>query len=155
MQPGRGPLVTAGEAQALGISARAMAAARAAHDTRDTDVGQLSRGTPPRVAGRDDASLLALGSLLASPSSSLAVACEGRSPMTVAGPRRICTGFLRRHRLTGDIVACRSQLGDGGALFRWQPRCWVLRRWRTIGSAPAPGGPALEPRPARRPDDEA
>jgi hypothetical protein len=25
--------------------------------------------------------------------------------MTVAGPRRICTGFLRRHRLTGNSVA--------------------------------------------------
>ena len=27
--------------------------------------------------------------------------------MTVAGPRRICTGFLHHHRLTRDIVALR------------------------------------------------
>jgi hypothetical protein len=57
------------------------------------------------MAGRNDGSVLALGSLLASPSSLLAVAVEGRSPMTVAGPRRICTGFLHRHHLTADIVA--------------------------------------------------
>ena len=34
----------------------------------DIDARQLSRGRPPRVAGCDDASFLALGSLLASPS---------------------------------------------------------------------------------------
>src|ERR1700733_8228970 len=34
-----------------------------------------------------------------------AVAVEGRSPMTVAGPLRSRTGFLHRHRLTCDIVA--------------------------------------------------
>ena len=33
----------------------------------------------------------------------VAVAYEGRSPMTVAGPRRIHTGFLRRHRLTPTV----------------------------------------------------
>ena len=37
-----------------------------------------------------------------------AVADEGRSPMTVAGPRRIHTGFLRRHHLTGAIIAYRG-----------------------------------------------
>jgi hypothetical protein len=64
---------------------------------------QLSRGRPPRVAECDDASVLALGSQLASPSNLAAVASEGRSPMTVAGPRRIRTGFLRRHRLTVEV----------------------------------------------------
>ncbi|EUA19416.1 hypothetical protein I552_9159 [Mycobacterium xenopi 3993] len=42
------------------------------------------------------------------------MAVEGRSPMTVAGPRRIRTGFLHRHRLTGVIIAYRSQLSDQG-----------------------------------------
>src|ERR1700761_3392127 len=65
--------------------------------TRHRRSPQLSRGRPPRVAGCDDASLLALGSLLASPSNLSAVAGEGRSPMTVAGPRRISTGFLHHH----------------------------------------------------------
>src|SRR4030081_3355353 len=39
-----------------------------------------------------------------------AVAYEGRSPITVAGPRRIHTGFLHRHCLTGDIVAPRGAM---------------------------------------------
>ena len=29
---------------------------------------------------------------------------EGRSPITVAGPRRFCTGFLFRHHLTGALL---------------------------------------------------
>ena len=41
-----------------------------AEKRRDIDARQLSRGRPPRFAGCDDASVLALGSLLASPSSS-------------------------------------------------------------------------------------
>src|SRR4051812_12060253 len=65
----------------------------------------LSGVLRPELAGRDDVSVLALGSPLPSPSNQTAVACEVRSPMTVAGPRRICTGFLHRYRLTGDIVA--------------------------------------------------
>jgi hypothetical protein len=48
-------------------------------------------------------SLLALGSLLSSPSNLSVVAGEGRSPITVAGPRRISTGFLYRHRLTVKV----------------------------------------------------
>src|SRR5690625_3817805 len=72
-------------------------------------VRQLSRGSPPRVAGRDDVSILALGSPLPSPSNPVfgVVADEDRSPMTVAGPRRIHTGFLGRRRLTRSIVARR------------------------------------------------
>lgn len=50
--------------------------------------------------------------------------------MTVAGPRRICTGFLRRHRLTGDIVASRLRLRARSckslALFRYP--LWICER---------------------------
>ncbi len=34
----------------------------------------------------------------------MAVAYEGRSPITVAGPRRLCTDFLHRHRSYGYTV---------------------------------------------------
>src|ERR1700744_865883 len=37
-----------------------------------------------------------------------AVASEVRSPMTVAGPRRIRTGFLHRHRLTRALSHSRG-----------------------------------------------
>src|ERR1700761_1676678 len=69
------------------------------------DIDSRFRGRPPRVGGCDDVSVLALGSPLASPSDLSAVAGEGPSPMTVAGPRRIHTGFLRRHHLARVIVA--------------------------------------------------
>src|ERR1044071_5040492 len=99
-----------GRARVDGLAPQAPAASgshaltvSATQKRRDIDARQLSRGRPPRVAGRDDVSLLALGSLLASPSDRVAVAGEGRSPMTVAGPRRSCTGFLCRHRPTGGL----------------------------------------------------
>src|SRR5690625_7437261 len=97
MQPGRGLELSGAWSteQPASVVASATTSAGTTRSARGIGVHQLPRGTPPRFAGRDDVSLLALGSLFASPSSPWrAVADEGRSPMTVAGPRRIHTGFL-------------------------------------------------------------
>ena len=68
---------------------------------------------------------------------SWAVACEGRSPITVAGPRRICTGFLHRHRSTADIVASRLRPVGQVGKKRAQEKAAVAAGW--------PGGAGIQP----------
>jgi phosphinothricin acetyltransferase len=72
-----------------------------------------SRGVTGESEGPGIVSLLALGSLLASPSNLAAVAGEGRSPMTVAGPRRIHTGFPLSPSPNGE---CLPYSGYGGQI---------------------------------------
>ena len=79
-----------------------------AQKRRDIDARQLSRDTtaPVRRMRRRECPGSRIAARLAFQLA--AVASEVRSPMTVAGPRRIRTGFLHRHRLTRALSHSRD-----------------------------------------------